>query len=163
MKFLKNAFANLSGDNRQELRARYYLAKEFTEGLRIAEQVYANDLGRLPICKSDYLAMLSAFEKLIFCVEEVPAAYDTDFRRNLLGSGLDGLAVPDMTTRIDQARRYLMDHEATAAGGEAILQNINACLRLIPHDADVNDILKSVQDVVLRVASGVIRHAQTNA
>ena len=68
-----------------------------------------------------------------------------------------------MTTRIDQARRYFMDHEATAAAGGAILQNINACLRLIPHDADVDDILKSVQDVVLRVASGVIRHAQTNA
>ena len=142
------------------MRDRYYLAKEFAEGLCRAEQVYANDLSRLPINKSDYLALLSAFEKLLGYVDEVPAAYDTDFRRNLLGGGLDGLVVPDMTGRIDQARRYLTNHEAIAAAGESIIQNINACLRLMPHDADVDDILKSVQVVVMRAASGVIRPAE---
>lgn len=160
MNIFKTAFAKLSGGEGQKLRQRYYLAKEFAEGLCSAEQVYANDLNRLPINKSDYLAMLNAFEKLLGYVEEVPAAYDTDFRRNLLGGGLDGLVVPDMTQRIDQARRYLTQHEASAAAGQSILQNINACLGLIPHDADVDDILKSVRVVVMRVASGVVRPAE---
>lgn len=69
-------------------------------------------------------------------------------------------SAPVPTGRIDQARRYLTNHEANAAAGESILQNINACLRLIPHGADVDDILKSVQVVVMRVASGVIRPAE---
>lgn len=158
MQFFKKAFEKLTGGGDQQLRAQYHFAREFTEALRTAEQVYANDPGKLPIKKTDYLTLLDSFESLLSWVPEIPGAYDTDFRRNLPGGGIDGLEVlPNMAERINQARRYLAGHEATATAGQCIVQNIDACLGLIPHDANVEDTLKSMEPTVLRIASGVIR------
>jgi len=165
MTFIKNLFAKLMGDSGAELRARYIFTKEFFVALHSAEQVYANDPGRLPINKADYLALLNGFECLLSSVKEVPTAYDTDFRRNLPGGGIDGLAVvPDILGRIDQARRYLRDHEATAQAGEALLQNINACLNLVDaRDFKVDATLDSIAEIIKRIASGVIRPAEIHS
>jgi hypothetical protein len=159
MKFIQDLFAKITGGTKHKLRVRYYLAKELTEGLRGAEHVYDNDPGRLPISKDDYLVLLNAFEKLIARVETIPAAYDTDFRRNLPGGGLDGLQAPDMSGRIASARQYVKEYQATAAAGKSIIQNIDACLHIMPHDANIDTILKSLKAVVMRVASGVVRPA----
>jgi len=146
------------------LRVRYQQAKEFTENLRAAERTYADDPGQLPIIKSDYLALLTAFEKLLTWVDAVPEAYDTDFRRNLPGSSLDGsLVPPDIAGRIGQARRFLQNHDATAVMGHCILQNINGCLNLVRHDAPAGETLKSIAQVVARIASGDIRPSSARA
>jgi hypothetical protein len=155
MQFLKDAFAQLFGN---KLQARYQFAKQFTDNLQAAETVYANDPGKLAIFKSDYLAFLDAFEALLSHIDPIPGEFDTDFRRNLPGGGSAGLKVAEtLKERIAQARQYVQSNEATAVAGQCILQNIDACLCLLPSNANVDQPLQNIDPIVTRVATGVIR------
>ncbi|NHZ60907.1 hypothetical protein [Massilia genomosp. 1] len=115
----------------------------FAAALATAKAVYAADEGREPIRQTDYLKLLELFESLLGLTTTVPHALDTDLRRNLPGTGMDGIdASVDLRGRIGQARRFLDTHPATAAMGAGVLQNIDAGLGIVPAGAPL-EALKS--------------------
>ena len=64
-----------------------------------------------PISKDNYLAMLNIFGQLV-PLAAIPDAYDTDFRRNLPGSGLSGFQVVSLLQRIeDEASITMIQYE----------------------------------------------------
>lgn len=158
MTSVRDKFKKLFGSRRRHLEQQYHESVEFIEKLGAAQQAYENDPGEQPISKSDYLAFLNTFETLITQVSEVPQEYDTDFRRNLPGGGINGLAVaPNISARITQARQYLETNAVTVVAGACILQNIDGALRLLPQGPGVSSALQAIYPTMNRVASGTIR------
>ncbi|NHZ42420.1 hypothetical protein [Massilia aquatica] len=130
----------------------------FAAALATAKAVYAADEGREPIRQTDYLKLLELFESLLGLTTTVPDALDTDLRRDLPGTGMDGIdASVDLRGRIGQARRFLDTHSATAAMGAGVLQNINACLGIVPAGAPLEALKSAALPLLASIGAKNIR------
>ena len=105
-----------------------------------------------PISKDNYLAMLNIFGQLV-PLAAIPDAYDTDFRRNLPGSGLSGFQVVSLLQRIEDAKTFANNNPLYTTAGEGIAENIRAILDLIPSGAAKN-ILNPLQSTVQNILGG---------
>lgn len=132
--------------------------RDFGAALATAKAVYAADDVREPIRKTDYLKLLELFESLLGSATAVAPALDTELRRNLPGTGMDGIeASVDLRGRIGQARRFLDTHPATAAMGAGVLQNIDACLGLVPAGAQVEALKSAALPLLASIGAKSIR------
>ncbi len=130
----------------------------FTAALATAKAVYAADDGREPIRQTDYLKLLELFESLLGLTTTLPDALDTDLRRNLPGTGMDGIeASVDLRGRIGQARRFLDTHPATAAMGAGVVQNIDACLGIVPAGAPLEALKSAALPLLASIGAKNIR------
>lgn len=154
MNIFKNILLKSASTNSEKLRARYYLAKEVTDELRLVGQAYINCSSTPYINKDNYLSLIGVFEKLAAWIKEIPGFREADFLRNLPVAGRRGSEVmPDIDSHIIRERKFIMENEATATMGYYAIQNIDACLNLLPHDAPVDDVMKSLNIILKRIGA----------
>lgn len=141
-----------------ELRRRYCAADEFIQLLEKTEATYGVDESDIPIRTKDYLVLLGAFGQLLAFVDNLPEAYDTDFRKNLPAGGWRGLeTLPDMNERLQDVREFVARNSVYARTGESLARNLNAVLGLVRPDDKVDVLIEEVTPLLRTIAAGDIR------
>lgn len=126
--------------------------------LLAAKKVYDEDNGNDPIRRSDYLAVLDAFESIVVKVQ-VLDSYETDFRKNLPAGGWRGLEVaPTLKDRIDDVREFARSRPVHSPAGAALLANLIACVQLCAgQGVDVQGVISALEPMLVRVGRGELR------